>query len=604
MCRGTDLALPADDQNGNPFERVLQPLRRLPRRVRRDDAVADVIGNVMIVGLTVLMTAGLVTLLLATKPGPVDEVRAEFGVQVKQGDEGWGSGDEYVRVTHQGGEALSLGSTVIVIGDGSTSETFREDGTNKLEHPAQNAFDSGADDTRFSIGEIWRTPDRTIELADQILLNIVDTHETNKVVWSTSARAGSVSCTTDLQAPSVTAWVQVPSDVTAETTGTVDVTATIEDICNDVDASNAPHLEYRINTGSNPSWNDTGAMTNPSGDQWEGQVPDITYAPEYGKTLEYRVTGMTDTEGNTGNSGIRQDVIDLVGANAYVQTPLGMVTGSSANDDDARSANDNEAAAKLTEASGTAPQADEYYGSSNTAHAGTLNPANAEAAPDDSYAELDANGEYVEVSTFGSGTGAISKVEIALEGRWTGSVDKQTTDTVSLSHTAGGTSQAYELQGDTDTQHFLDITSDEADGWTWTEIQNLGVRATCQCHDNPNDDKTFHIDSLWVRVTHDATVYDLETDTWTFDPLGGGSTHVLELRYRLDGPETFELQIHDGTTWVAQDDKLTSSTYEVWTKSLTSAEVSAGPEVRILDLETSQNTETSIDIDYLRVVSP
>lgn len=592
------------DRDGTSLLRFFQRARRLPRRFRRDDAVADVIGNVLIVGLTVLMTAGLVTLLLATKPGPVDEVRAEFGVQVKQGDEGWGSGDEYVRITHRGGEALSLGSTVIVIGDGSTSDTFRQGGPSELEHADEDAFDSGADDIRFSIGEIWRTPDRTVDLADKIVVNIVDTHETQKVVWATSARAGSVSCTVDLQAPSVTAWVQDPSDVTAETTGTVDVTATIEDVCNAVDSNDPPHLEYRINTGSNPSWNDTGDMANPSGDRWEGQVPDITYAPEHGKTLEYRVTGITDTAGNSGNSGVQRDAIELVGTNAYVETPLEMVTGSSAGDGDARSANDNEAAARLTEAEGTTQQADEYFGSSNTAHADTFNPANAEGAPDDAYAELDANGEYVEISGFDTGTGAISKVEIALEGHWTGTEDRQSTDTVSLSNTAGGTSQSYELQDSADTQHFLDITGDEADGWTWTEIQNLGVRATCECHDNPNDDKVFHIDSLWVRVTHEATVYDLETDAWTFDPLGGGSTHILELRYRLDGPESFELQIHDGNTFVAQTPTLTSSTYETWTKTLTPAEVSAGPQVRILDLETSQNTQTSIDIDYLRVVSP
>jgi len=93
-------------------------------------------------------------------------------------------------------------------------------------------------------------------------------------------------------------------------------------------------------------------------------------------------------------------------------------------------------------------------------------------------------------------------VEIALEGKHDGGKDVGQTDTMELSQNLGSTSQTYPLTT-SDTQHFLDVTGDRS--WTWTDISNLEVTATCQCRDTGADNRQFRVASLWVRVTTSTT---------------------------------------------------------------------------------------------------
>lgn len=287
---------------------------------------------------------------------------------------------------------------------------------------------------------------------------------------------------------------------------------------------------------------------------------------------------------------------------SFVLTPLGMQTGTVSNDAAARSATDDEASATLTEEQNgtTSSQTDEYT-SASTGSATTQNPSNAERSPDDSYARLDANGEFVETTNASSSVGSITKVELALEGKHNGAKDSGDTDGVRLSHDQGTSSQRFPLST-SDAKHFVDVTGDKA-SWSWSDVETLTIRATCECHDTGSDAKEFSIDALWVRVTATTEKYELETQPWSFDPLGSGDRHTLEIRYRTTTAEDFEVQVWDGSTWRTLSNGLSRTAFVTLTASLTDDEVDAGPEIRIVDAGETESAPGSLDVDFARVVS-
>lgn len=287
---------------------------------------------------------------------------------------------------------------------------------------------------------------------------------------------------------------------------------------------------------------------------------------------------------------------------SFVQTPLGMQTGTVSNDAAARSATDEEASATLTEEqNGTTSRQTDEYTSASTGSATTQNPSNAERSPDDSYARLNDSGEFVETTDASSSVGTITKVEIALEGKHDGAVDRGTIDGIRLSHDQGPTSQLFTLST-SDTKHFVDVTGDKA-SWSWSEVENLTIRADCECHDHVQDAKEFSIDALWVRVTATTGLYELETQPWSFDPLGPGERHTLEIRYRTTTAEDFEVQVWDGSTWKTLANGLSRTMFETLTYGLSDAEVDAGPEIRIVDASETESAPGSLDVDFARVVS-
>lgn len=456
-----------------PSSRIL----RIQRRCTPDEGASEVIGSILLVGITVVVTVAFVAIAFGAlddePPAPI----TELSHQVDSGDDVWGNGDEYVSVLHRGGQALAQDQFVVVVRIADGDEVRYADGTaNPVDPTSQDAF-SPSDDL-FTIGERWRTPDVTI--GEQTAVDV--------------AAAG---------------------------------------------GGGGGHLL---------------------------------------------------------SSGVVRSGTTQVTTYSYVQTPLDMVIGTSSNDDNTRSADDGGAAATLTEAlTGSTTSTEDLFG---TASSGTAtNPSNAEDAPDDTYALLDADGEHVQVSGYPTDSGTITKVELALEGKHDGGTDRDATDVVELSHNLGTTTQTYALTT-TDSQHFLDVTADRA--WTWSDIENLAVRATCQCRDHPSDAKVFSIDTLWVRVTADTDVYELETDAWTFDPLDSGSTHTLELRYRTVGPEDYLAQVWDGSFWTTRA-TLDQGTFTTATHDLTSGEIDAGPQIRILDASIDDTRQGELELDYVRV---
>jgi flagellin-like protein len=693
----------------------LRAARRAPaEEAGGDRAASEVIGSILMIGITVAMAVTLMVIVYDAVHADAGAFQASMSGSLHENQAGWGSGDETVRVTHQGGQGLPADALAVVVGVAGDEARYTAGGADELVHGSQDAFSGSGDD--LSIGERWASPELTIPADTDVTIEVVDVSASD-TVWSGSFRSGTSACETDTTSPSVTSWSQSPGDVTTSTTGDVTVTATVSDSCgvdttvdpnlhyrvNDgsnpsftdggamslqsgttwegtipdqtwsthggdtleyklvgmtddsgntgessiqddlidscptdsnpptvsswsqspanvttstsedvtvtatladdcagVDTTNDPNLEYRINAGSDPAWNDTGDMTFQTGTTWQGTIPDPTWADHGHKTLEYRLVDMQDDKGNTGESAVQQDEIEDGDAGAYVQVPLSMDTGTAVNDAAARSADDGGAPATLTEEqTDEQSSTDEHYGSASSGTATT--PANAEDEPDDTYATVDANGEAVTVTDFDTGSGDVVTVEIAVEGKHDGGKDVAQDDTITLSHDEGPTSERYDLDT-TDQTEYLEITGDEA-SWSWSDLQNLDVTAACTCHDNRNDEKVFSIDALWLRVETSVKTYELQTDPLTFDPLQGTSPYTLELRYRTGGSEAFQVQVWDGSTWTAQSPNLDQASYTVFAEELTAGEVAAGPQIRILDTGTAQNTSGTLDLDYVRVVS-
>src|ERR1043165_3341561 len=88
------------------------------RMVTPDDGVADVLGAVLLVGMTVGMTVVL-SLLLVTFKGPQATPHSSLAITVVPGANGWGTGDEQVRIRHLGGDPIK-GPVHVVLQVGST----------------------------------------------------------------------------------------------------------------------------------------------------------------------------------------------------------------------------------------------------------------------------------------------------------------------------------------------------------------------------------------------------------------------------------------------------------------------------------------------------
>jgi flagellin-like protein len=561
-----------------------------------DRAASEVVGSILMVALTVAVAGAMVTVIYGAVPASQDQHRASLSASIHESDGGWGTGDETVRVSHEGGDAIPQSFLTVVVAIDGTETRYTDGSADPLDHAGQDAFGGG--DTRFVIGDRWESPEITIPPGARVAVTVVD-HEAGKTLWTGSFRAGGGACTVDTSPPTVTGWTQSPPDVDTETSGPVTVDATVSDNCG-VDTSQDPHLHYRVNDGTDPAFTDAGAMSLQSGTTWQGSIPDQSWGAQGGDTLEYEVVDMADQSGNTGDSTLQQDEIEDAGARAYVQVPFSMDTGTAVNDAAARSADDGGAPATLAEEqTDEQSSTDEHYGSASSGTATT--PANAEDEPDDAYATVDANGEAVTVTDVDTGSGDIVTVEIAVEGKHDGGRDVAQDDTITLSHDEGPTSERYDLDT-TDETKYLEITGDKA-SWSWSDLQNLDVTATCTCHDNRNDEKVFSIDALWLRVEASVKTYELQTDRLTFDPLQGASPYTLELRYRTGGSEAFQAQVWDGSAWTVQSPNLDQASYTVFAEELTAGEVAAGPQIRILDTGTAQNTQGTLDLDYVRVVS-
>ncbi len=577
-----------------------------------DEAVTEIIGSILMVAMTVLVSMGLVALLVLSDPGPNDPLHATLAMELDPGADGdWATGNERVRLVHQGGEPIPLSTTRITLEIDGQAETFTDGTAPVLDHTGETAFD----DDQMRIGEVWETPDRLLPMGREVHVNLVTTQGDGAVAWSSSARIGTINCDTDVTAPVVQTWTQTPDDVTTSTTGDVTVRVTILDACENLDTSTDPHLEYRVNDGTDPAFTDTGDMTPQGNDQWEAAIPDQTWSIHVGEDLEYKVTGMADTEGNTDDSNVQTDTIQLAGTETYVTTPFIDNTedpskvGEATNDDAARSADDGGAEARLEEgANGTISPtlvADTYDAQAATI-TGSFTPGDEASAADDTYDS--ATGPSPDAIRYplaneAGAPGTVVSVVLKAEVHGNDRADAFYLRPC-LSGTCGDQSGDLNAPLTDDTIEYNVTTLRPGGGaWSVSDISDLEIEVDASGSSHPVFTAEYHIDHVYAEVKYrpaGGTAYNMNIHA-SVDGLSG-STHVLDLRYRAS-QDTFELHVWDGSQWNKRAD-LTASTSTRLTYTLTPTEVDSGTvELRFID-STTGTSQGTLFLGYLRVVSP
>lgn len=123
-----------------------------------EDAVSDVLGTILMVGITVTMMAGL-SLLVLNIDGPPDNVHADLAISAGPGAGGWGTGDETILVRHLGGEAVPGDLTVVVLIGAARTDLV--------------PTDQGWLDGKLRIGESWAGT-LTVNEGDRLEVGLLD----------------------------------------------------------------------------------------------------------------------------------------------------------------------------------------------------------------------------------------------------------------------------------------------------------------------------------------------------------------------------------------------------------------------------------------------
>jgi hypothetical protein len=313
-------------------------MRRRPQPGQ--DAVADTVGSILLVGITVVMATILGTMLFAFK-GPETVPQSSVAVAVSPGNAAWGNGDEQIRVVHNGGESLKTAQTSITYSiNGVAQPAITGTAIGSSLYSGVNLLPPR---TTWGIGQTWvRT--LTLHSTDTVAVNIAGTGGgatslMASVVLVPGQVAAGAACPFDTAAPTANQWVQSPADVTKNTVGAVTVSATLLDDCAGVDESNVPHLWWRLRGTTSPSFTDAGAATTQGLETWTATLPAQTWSAQAGKVLEYYLGPLKDLQGNTqAQSALQADTIEVdctadvapPNVSAWVQGPANLQSSSAA----------------------------------------------------------------------------------------------------------------------------------------------------------------------------------------------------------------------------------------------------------------------------------
>ncbi len=602
-----------------------QPLRGFDHGsgVHEDVGATETVGTLLLVAVLLVLAGGLAALVLEGEPGSGDQIRASFAATVLPGEGGiWGTGDEHVRIEHKGGQAVPLDGLLFIVDVRGERLRFSEQ-DHPLDHGAQDAF--GASTVSFEIGDRWRTPDVSIAEEAQVEVMIVSQGDGSRVLWGDSVQAGVNpldACDPDLVGPYVLSWDQDPADVTTATSSPVSVTVTVGDTCQ-VDTEQAPSLEHRVNDGSTPSWTNEGPMDHLGDTQWSGEIPDPGWSQHEGENLEYRVVGMQDASGNSATSPIRFDGIEVFAIDPldwYVQTPLTMVEGTVEDEVNVRDADGAVATLREAEQTETGGPVTDWF----PANVVSQNPVQQQQAsweaPENAFQD---DAAFASVGLTG-GSGTQSAIQYGLEDPPV--VDDAIEEVVlnadvrSQQPQGGGTNlPSWRLQaclpgacseastafpGETSKRTIsYDVTERRpgAGSWSWQDLQSLEVRVIAEKTGGGGRTVELHYANVDVTLIESFSSFHLETGVWGFDEIQEGQDPVLEVRYRVDGGEAYDVEVWDGASWNARGDPLDQASMTLWSTSLTETEMQEGPQVRILDRGQDDGTQGSLGLDFVRI---
>lgn len=141
----------------------------------RDGGMSDIIGTLMMVSITIVMAVGFQAYVSGATPAAQERTFVDLSGRVMEGADGWGSGDEVLRLTHNGGDPLRENSTSIRITVGTMTVVY----TGK---DLGSSFTDGA----FTIGERWGSPngDLTIGHGETVFVEVVTGGQIQEVAAS------------------------------------------------------------------------------------------------------------------------------------------------------------------------------------------------------------------------------------------------------------------------------------------------------------------------------------------------------------------------------------------------------------------------------------
>lgn len=566
--------------------------------------MSDVIGSVLLVAITILMAAAFAFLLFQFK-GPEDAPAARIAITLNAGLQGWGTGDESIRVVHNGGEALAAANTHIV---------YKVNGqATNLEGATQlgGAFADG----QLSLGETW-TRAATLAATDTVTVGLIHKGGRSNLVASSvlvpANLPSSSACIFDVLPPSVATLTQVPADVRSTTVGAVTVSVTLVDGCWGVSQTDTPELWWRINDGTNPAFTKVSPpLTLASQSNWTGAIPAAAWASKAGQTLEYEFRGMKDMGGNVGTSSRQTDLVDLVAVMDYVGSHTA-IAGTVTNFANAQTASDSAAVAELTEVATPGTNLN-LAATATVSSGGWSNPGNGFAS-DNLYATTNSDQSTIRYALADpAGTGTITQVLLKLEQSISIAApnDQWTLQACFNAAYLGGACSAASAPitasgSSAETTISYNVTNLRPGGgsWTWTDITNLELLA--KSSRVGTTDGTWRIDQALVTVGAVASHrLDVRFD-WTGVPAGAAGTHILQISQSVSA-DTFNLQVWNwATSTFVNRGTLSSPTLATFSYTLTPNEYNSGTgavRIQFTDATPSGTSQGVLRVDYARVTT-
>ena len=560
------------------------------------------LGSILLVAITVVVAVAFAVLMLQFK-GPAKVPVSHVATSLGAGSSGWGTGDESLRLTHNGGDPLLASQTKIVYSVNGVTTTLT--GTT-----GPNALGGAFADGKLTVGEVWV---RTTSLAatDNVAMAVVYTGSGTSLLAQATLVPGNLPsgqvCIFDVSPPSVSTWVQAPADVNTASVGAVTVTATLADDCFGVSQTATPELWWRINPGTNPAFAQAAAMTLTGTSTWQGTIPSAVWATKTGQTLEYELRAMTDlaSPAHTGTSVRQADLVDLFTQYTYVGTAT-VQPGVLANRAGAPSASDSGAVATITENGITtfAPTTQVSAGVGWTAVATDTQTSN------DVYATASGNPGALRLGGYPDpvAAGAITAVKIKVEQSISPFVDDTWTVQACAAGGACGVATVAQAGSLADSVKTFDVTALRpaacAAAWTWACINS--IETSIQPVKVASADGTWRVDFVTVEVTFASAQTAVQFD-FTGVPAGAVGTRNVQLSYST-ALDTFNVQVYDWVagTWSTPCATLNSAGLTSWTCVLSANQYSAGlglVRIRFADVAPTTAPVGVLTLEYARVAS-
>lgn len=577
--------------------------------LRRDSsAISDVLGAILLVGMTVVAAVGFGVLLLQFD-GPADKLHVDVELRTTPGSDGlWETGDERMQVLHLGGESLDKDATSI---------EFTADGTDySYDGDALGSYFDDDGDGLLSIGEAWVSPVAdAMDLAqdESVDASLVTQEDGSQLVAAGTVTGGGIDLTVTTCLPDITAptgsFTQSPTNVQSTSSGAVTVTLTVSDACIGVNEAIVPTLAYCIAvTCTVPTSFTTLAMTDAGTRVWTATIPAQVWLTQAiaGKSIQYYATGMTDLSANSAQTSVETDPIELLVTYHYVDS-ASATTGTVGSLGNAGSTSVSDGnVATLSEAGVTGGSSTvgptKYFGTTVT-NSGTLN-ANNVLASDDSRNEFDGSGDSLELNGIDlpANAATVTAVTIGFEGRKASSGGTSPSLRLDYKLGSGGTystgSGSTVSNSGTDSDYTRTLTG----SFSVAQVESLYVRLVYATDTNRNP----QVDAVFVTVTYQTTPqteYRMDIQVEWSSATSGGVLDTLELRYRVQD-DTFNVEVWSflTSTWRTCSGTLTSTTLATYTCTLALGEISGGEaRVRFTDVATTSTTQAFLYLDHARL---